>query len=178
MYRRKRAFPKLSFLVLWSVLGCSRQHNGHHSGTEPDHDPSVAEEDPVDGDEPPQPVDLKRLVHDVFTELQRDAELRCRCYVAAGDYPSEDACLDEVGRGHLGTECAERVLGEADNSALREQFECMLQLRQQTNACLENTSCDEQLTLCYDVGKECPTPDPFLLTYLGRECPGAIGLPR
>ena len=178
MHRQQRALPKLCLLALWGVLGCSRQHNGRHSGTEPDQDPSVSEEDPVDGDEPPQPRDLKSLVHDVFAELQRDAELRCRCYVAAGDYPDADACLEEVGRGHVGTECAERVLGETDNDALRVQLECMLEVRRQTNACLETAECDDQLARCYEVGKECASPDPVLLTYLGRECPGSIGIPR
>ena len=178
MHREPRPLPKLCLLVLWGVLGCSRQHDGRSSKTEPDSNPSVSEDEPDAKDEPPEPDDLRGLVHDVFTELQRDAELRCHCYVASGDYPSEDECLAEVGRGQVGTECLEKALGDTDSNVLRTQLECMLDARQTTNACLETAGCDEQLTRCYENDKECPSPDPILLTHASRECPGAIGLPR
>ncbi|HEX6242699.1 MAG TPA: hypothetical protein VFZ61_17420, partial [Polyangiales bacterium] len=126
----------------------------------------------------PEGTTLRQLVHDVFTEMERDAQLRCPCYVAAGDYASEEECVAEVGRGVRSIDCIEESLSDVEDPGLRAALECALELRHASNACLEETSCDEQLTRCYEAADECPALDPALLTQAARECPGAIGVFR
>ena len=161
----------LSLCLLWTAVAaaCAAQHGPRKSQAGDTHDPVVTE---------PEGNTLRQLVHDVFTELERDAELRCPCYVEAGDYPSEEECVAEVGRGARSIDCIEEVLGDTDDPGLRRALECALDVRHASNACLQEASCDEQLTRCYDTASECPALDPALLTQAARACPGAIGVFR
>ena len=98
--------------------------------------------------------------------------------MADGTYPNEDDCLAEVGRGTRSIDCIEDALGDAEDAALRAALECALMLRRTSNACLEEASCEEQLTRCYAANDDCPAFDPALLTQAARACPGAIGVLR
>jgi hypothetical protein len=153
---------------LCALAGCASQHGSHRSDEADTEVAPKPDATPVDS--------LSELLRKVFTEMQRDAELRCACYVAAGDYASQEACLEEVGRSVRSLQCLQKGLGDLQDEELRASMTCMLEERSTTNACLETASCDDQLTRCYAAPLGCPTFDPALLTRVASECPGAIGL--
>jgi hypothetical protein len=163
MSQAQRCLPPLCWLGLAVLFACSAQH-GPRGGR--------------GSDATPEASSLGKLVHEVFSEMERDAELRCVCYVADGAYPSEEDCMDEVGRGASTIGCLEQALQAAPEETLRAPFECMLLALKETNACLETATCDDPLGLCFAAPHDCPTPDPVLLTQLSRQCPGAIGAAR
>lgn len=160
MSQAQRGLHRLCWLGLGVLVGCSAQHG-----------PRAAR----GSDTPPEASSLAKLIHDVFAEMERDAELRCVCYVERGTYASEQACMDEVGRGAANIACLEKSLSVVPHEELRAPFECMLLARLETNECLETASCDDQLPVCFAAPRDCPTADPVLLTQLSRQCPGAIG---
>ena len=162
MSHAQRALHRLCWLGLAVLCACSAQH-GHRRG---------------DSDPPPEASSLAKLIHDVFSEMERDAELRCVCYVADGEYRSEEDCMDEVGRGANSIACLEQSLQGAPDEALRAPFACMLLALKETNECLETATCDDPLSLCFAASHDCPPPDPILLTQLSRQCPGSIGAAR
>lgn len=159
MSQLERRLHRLCLCTLAVLAACSAQHGPRK----------------VDS---PEGSSLGKLVHDVFTEMERDAELRCVCYVADGTYASEDACMHEVGRGADAIACLEHAFDDGAHEELRDAFECMLLARLETNECLETASCNDQLAVCFAAPRDCPTVDPVLLTQLARQCPGSIGTAR
>jgi hypothetical protein len=119
-------------------------------------------------------TELRARLIELLREVEREASMRCPCLVETGQYPSEDACIENVAFKPGWEDCVEYV---PVPPTMDDALQCALEELKRRNDCLQPAVCDGTLLgTCRASALECPKLDPEVLVRVLQFCPRYVML--
>jgi len=131
------------------------------------------------GDDDPAESDRAVWAYSWVAAFDREVAATCRCFVAGGQYASEEECMDTIGSSPTWASCAVRALEGTDASVQGADARCMIEKVAARATCLEAAACDpEAIDTCFSESMTCAPLDEELVLRVLEKCPDTALLGR
>jgi hypothetical protein len=156
-------------------LGCAEQHGGRSRTTSHADAPEAGQDQPLPGSsaEPEEP-DVYAVLDEFLTAVRDFTKASCDCRIEAGDYTTEEECLEAHSTVLSWRDCAGRGLSGLDPTKVSRQLGCQTDDFYMRTECMNEVSCsagtEHALVDCQSAMLGCPQLDEEIWRALSEAC--------